>query len=360
MTYTVNNSIGDIVAVVNDYQKEIVAGLELAGYGYMNYGELTAENFVKVAENFAGRTPPLDPQRGQIWYDISQANPVLRSFNGSTWNPLFSIDLANNRALIYYNGAPIAPDLNPVPTTLVVRGTDGKIPASSLPTVGSVDHASTADLATNATHADSATKLDNSRTFGSRNNGLPFNGTQDVPLTTSHIAEGDQTYFTQTRARGAFSGGRYITVNATTGEISFNGPDPTSGGDGAVGPQGPKGDKGDKGDTGDTGPQGPQGIPGNDGAPAIVANGTNWVQMANGFKIQWGTLFIAGNARGTFVFPVAFTSKPVLTVDGLTGNSMDAKDNYVTANLSSTTATTGAWHNAADDSGTVNWIAVGF
>ena len=335
MAYTVNNSSGDIVAVVNDYQKEIAAGLALAGYGLVNYGELTAENFVKLAENFAGKTAPPAPVTGQIWYDTAQLYPTIRSYTGTTWMPLFGLDLANNRALIYYNGNPIAPDVNAVPNTLVVRGADGKIPSSSLPSVNSVGNADRAAYADKAGHADTAgtaTQLATARNFGSRNGGIAFNGLQDVPLTTSHIAEGDQPYFTTARARSSFSAGRYIEIDGN-GQIKFTGPEPTSGstgGTGPVGPQGPKGDKGDKGDRGDNGSngaqgeRGPQGDRGADGTPQQVVTASSYgvngyVVFAGGMCIQWGRYrgYISGERAVTVTFPIAFAGSAYV-VNGVT------------------------------------------
>lgn len=318
MSYTVNNSSGDIVTVVNDYQKEIVAGLELAGYGLVNYGELTAENFVKLVENFAGKTAPSAPMKGQIWYDTSQVFPTIRSYTGTTWMPLFGLDIANNRALIYYNGQPIAPDVNPTPTTLVVRGPDGKIPSSSLPSVDSVG---------SADRANQADKLTNTRVFGSRGGGLPFDGTQNVGLTTTHIAEGDQLYYNDGRVRNSLSGGRYITINRDTGEISFNGPDPTSGSTGGTGPQGPKGDTGPQGPQGIQGPQGERGADGArgaDGNPQQVVTASSYGQngyvvFAGGFCIQWGRYrgYISGERAVAVTFPISYANSAYV-VNGVT------------------------------------------
>ena len=57
--------------------------LELVGAGYQNYGLPTAQNFLKLLENFAGPDQPLHPIKGQLWYDTSNPNkPVLRVNNG--------------------------------------------------------------------------------------------------------------------------------------------------------------------------------------------------------------------------------------------------------------------------------------
>ena len=57
--------------------------LDLIGPGYVNYGQDTSQNFLKLLENFAGPNPPTNSIKGQLWYDTS--NPlryVLRVNNG--------------------------------------------------------------------------------------------------------------------------------------------------------------------------------------------------------------------------------------------------------------------------------------
>jgi hypothetical protein len=60
--------------------------LDLVGSGYTNYGLPTAQNFLKLLENFAGPTPPIHPIKCQLWYDTTGTNarPVLRINNGSS------------------------------------------------------------------------------------------------------------------------------------------------------------------------------------------------------------------------------------------------------------------------------------
>lgn len=58
--------------------------LKLVGRGYPNYGEVYAENFLHLLENFAGPTPPENPIEGQLWYDTSDTNrKVLRVMDGT-------------------------------------------------------------------------------------------------------------------------------------------------------------------------------------------------------------------------------------------------------------------------------------
>ena len=360
MTYTVNNSHGDIAAVVDDYKKEIIAGLNLLGYGYVNYGEDIAQNFVKVAENFAHNVAPEKPVKGQLWYDTSTANPVLRAYTGASWMPLFSLDLANNRAMIYHNGQPIATTVDPVPTTIVVRGADGKIPVSSLPdsiTAGTANYASRAGV------------LDP----GANINGNRFTGASDITLNTGQIPESGNLYYSDARARAALKAGRYIAVDAD-GTVRFTGPDPTQGGDGATGPQGPAGPAGPQGPQGPGGPQGPQGPEGPrgaDGTPqqvitsAVYAD-SGYVVYAGGYCIQWGRYrgYISGERAITIGFPIAFGRSPYAVVGVTYLNAYRNKaDLWLqrTGEGSTTTATVTLQSSTGDDQNCdgFDWVAYG-
>ena len=57
--------------------------LNLVGQGYSGYGQIMAQNFLKLLENFAGPNAPEYPIQGQLWYDTSNpARGVLRISNG--------------------------------------------------------------------------------------------------------------------------------------------------------------------------------------------------------------------------------------------------------------------------------------
>jgi hypothetical protein len=58
--------------------------LELVGPGYTNYGQATAQNFLKLLENFASPYPPLNPIKGQLWYDTSDPDRYILRVNNGT------------------------------------------------------------------------------------------------------------------------------------------------------------------------------------------------------------------------------------------------------------------------------------
>jgi hypothetical protein len=72
MSYIINNSRGQIVAVVADGTTNSTAtDLALVGRAVAEYGEFQNENYVFLLENFANSTAPTNPILGQLWYNSS-------------------------------------------------------------------------------------------------------------------------------------------------------------------------------------------------------------------------------------------------------------------------------------------------
>jgi hypothetical protein len=88
MEYTVNKS--NTSASPNKYtvQDGILnnqTDLSFIGRGYAGYGEVIAENFLHLLENFSNDSAPSKPIQGQLWYD-SSANR-LKVYTGSAFVP---------------------------------------------------------------------------------------------------------------------------------------------------------------------------------------------------------------------------------------------------------------------------------
>ena len=87
MSYTVNNTRGTVVSTVNNGTTASIGGITLIGKNYTGYGELIAEDFVKILENNANTSAPSGPLEGQLWWDTT--NQCLKVYNSSTnWHPI--------------------------------------------------------------------------------------------------------------------------------------------------------------------------------------------------------------------------------------------------------------------------------
>jgi len=89
MAYTINKTDGSIVTTINDGTIDNSTSITLLGKNYQGYGEIIAENFIKLLENSASSTVPSGPITGELWYDKSTSN--LKVFDGSNFNIINSV-----------------------------------------------------------------------------------------------------------------------------------------------------------------------------------------------------------------------------------------------------------------------------
>jgi len=98
MAYTINKTDGTILATVADGQlDELSTDITLIGKNYSGFGEAINENFIKILENFSSSSQPLNPVRGQIWFDVSELK--LKVYNGTGFVPVSSATISTQQPL---------------------------------------------------------------------------------------------------------------------------------------------------------------------------------------------------------------------------------------------------------------------
>ena len=110
MSYIINNTRGQIVAVVGDGTVNTTAtDLALVGRAVTNYGDYQNENYVYLLENFANGTAPTQPILGQLWYDSS--TDVISSYStANVWMAMASQDYVQLQKISpAFTGTPTAP-----------------------------------------------------------------------------------------------------------------------------------------------------------------------------------------------------------------------------------------------------------
>lgn len=85
MPYTVNFTDSDnkTPITVFDNTSSTDTSLKFPGRNVTGYGQIIAENFLALLENFASATQPVNPVEGQLWYDSQ--NSVLKLYDNVTW-----------------------------------------------------------------------------------------------------------------------------------------------------------------------------------------------------------------------------------------------------------------------------------
>ena len=191
MSYIINNSRGQIVAVVADGTTNSTAtDLALVGRAVAEYGEFQNENYVFLLENFANSTAPTNPILGQLWYNSStdeisaystanvfvalasqpyvQAQKISPAFTGIPTAPTAAVStnttqlattafVQNNKVSPAFSGTPTAPtaayntNTTQIATTAFVQGEKLSPAFSGVPTAPTAGTGtSTTQLATTA------------------------------------------------------------------------------------------------------------------------------------------------------------------------------------------------------------------
>lgn len=94
MAYEVNFTNGTVAKLVEDGITDTTYSVSLVGKNVTAYGEVFAENFVKLLENHANTTAPSNPVSGQLWFNTSSstvsgvAPSTIGVYNGTQFKPL--------------------------------------------------------------------------------------------------------------------------------------------------------------------------------------------------------------------------------------------------------------------------------
>lgn len=87
MSYNVNysdSSKNPSSIVVEDKTIDNSTSISFPGKNLPQYGQIIAENFLHLLENFANSVPPANPTEGQLWYDSGTAQ--LKVYDGTLWS----------------------------------------------------------------------------------------------------------------------------------------------------------------------------------------------------------------------------------------------------------------------------------
>jgi hypothetical protein len=90
MAYTIVKSDGTVLTTIADGTINTTStSLGLPGRNFAGYGQTVDTNFVHQIENYAANTPPANPLRGQLWYDINNSLlkvcPTNYQTNANAW-----------------------------------------------------------------------------------------------------------------------------------------------------------------------------------------------------------------------------------------------------------------------------------
>lgn len=153
MSYVINNSRGNIVAVVPDGTINTTStSVNLVGRGVTPYGLPENENYVYLLENFAKATPPLAPVLGQLWYNSS--TNIISAYNTSNiWSALASETYVQDQKVSpTFTGVPNAPtadygtNTTQLATTQFVQGEKASPAFTGTPTAPTASSATSSNV----------------------------------------------------------------------------------------------------------------------------------------------------------------------------------------------------------------------
>lgn len=83
MSYEIRKSNGELLTIVNEGVIDTTTDLSLIGKNVSSFGQLQNENLVHLLENFSNTTEPVNPIKGQLWFNSN--NSSLYVFDGTAF-----------------------------------------------------------------------------------------------------------------------------------------------------------------------------------------------------------------------------------------------------------------------------------
>ena len=186
MSYVINNSRGQVIAVVADGTiNQSATSLALVGRSVNNYGEYENENYVFLLENSANDTAPNNAIVGQIWYDTSTDTLAAYS-TANSWVLLATQDYVQAQKISpVFTGIPQAPTASTGTATTQLATTAF---VTSSPAFTGVPTAPTASTGTATTQLATTAFVTNSPAFaGSPTATTAPSGTANTRIATTEF-----------------------------------------------------------------------------------------------------------------------------------------------------------------------------
>lgn len=105
MAYNITRANGTNFLVLNDNVVNRDYSITFVGKMVPNYGQAINTNFLRLLENSAAATQPLNPVPGQIWYDASQKR--LKFYTGTNFHTLDSLPPNTLGTTAYLSSTPL-------------------------------------------------------------------------------------------------------------------------------------------------------------------------------------------------------------------------------------------------------------
>jgi len=108
MAYTIIRSDGTLLTTIQDGTINTTStSLGLPGRNYSGYGQTLDTNFVRQTESYASSTPPVNPLKGQLWFNTTSGTMCVCPTDGETiannWLILTSTSVSGNATLANLN-----------------------------------------------------------------------------------------------------------------------------------------------------------------------------------------------------------------------------------------------------------------